>query len=319
MSALAPVDVLTFGEALGSFRAPARLRMGGGINLDVAGAELNVAIGLARLGHSVRWASKVGADEIGELTLRTLLAERVLVDSVVRDPAHPSALMLVDKPRADQARVQYYRTDSAASTLAESDLVPALAAKPRIVHATGITAALSKSASSATTFALRTAVAQGAIVSFDVNHRSQLWSAETAISVIGKFIPFISVLVASADELPLAAGGETDEQVAVEQLIAGGISEVVVKRGADGATAYSAAGRQDADAFRVSVVDTIGAGDAFTAGYLSAMLDGLDIEARLQRGVAAGACAVGSASDWQAAPERTELERLLTAADDVAR
>jgi 2-dehydro-3-deoxygluconokinase len=313
---LAPADVLTFGETMGSLRAAGLIRDGGRMDLSLAGAETNVAIGLARLGHSVRWVGRVGDDELGQLARRTLRAENVLADLAVTDPSRPTGLMLLDPRIADVSRVNYYRAGSAGSALSVTDLEPAFEAAPRLVHLTGITPALSASAAESTLWAAARARSVGALVSFDVNYRGKLWSREDARKVLAKLADSADIVIASEDELELVArpaagsGHPASEGDAMAALAERGVAEVVIKRGSRGASAWRAGHSYNVPAHPVRVVDTVGAGDAFTAGYLSALLDGGDLEARLERGAVLGAFAVSRSGDWAGLPFREDLELL---------
>jgi len=339
--ALAPADVLTFGETMGSLRSTGLIRDGGRMDLSLAGAETNVAIGLARLGHSVRWVGRVGDDELGQLARRTLRAENVLADLVAVDHSRPTGLMLLEPRIADVSRVNYYRAGSAGSALSVRDLDPAFEAVPRLVHLTGITPALSTTAAEATLWAASRARSLGAVVSFDVNYRGKLWSREDARKVLGELAGLADIVIASEDELDLVsrsaptgasqaaalprAGHAADalpgadqpadalanaEAEAVASLAERGVAEVVIKRGAHGATAWCDGRAYSVPAHPVRVLDTVGAGDAFTAGYLSALLDGGDVEAKLERAAVLGAFAVSRPGDWAGLPFREDLQLL---------
>ncbi|WP_319460696.1 sugar kinase [Micromonospora sp. RTP1Z1] len=304
------VDLLTFGEALVSLRSAGPLAAGGDLTMHLAGAESNVAIGVARLGHRAAWAGRVSDDELGGYLLRQLRAEGVGVDHVTRDPDRPAGLMFLERRTADLTRVRYHRADSAGSALSVEDLRPALAAGARVLHLTGITPALSDSAREATRWAAETASRSGALVCLDVNHRAKLWSRDEARAVLAPLAGHASVLVASADELDLVGEPGADEGSLVAGLLARGVATVLVKLGADGARAYTRDGVRHAAALPVTAVDTVGAGDAFTAGYLSGHLDGLDLAGRLRRAVTLGAFAVAGPGDWEALPRRDELSLL---------
>ncbi|WP_345364653.1 sugar kinase [Actinoallomurus liliacearum] len=310
------LEVVTIGEAMAALRGDGPLRLGGPLTLSMAGAEANVAIGLARLGHRVRWAGVVGADELGELVQRTLRAEGVDVGTVRQDPTAPTGLLLQEHRVAHVTRVHYYRSGSAGSALRADDADAALpAAEPaRFLHVTGITPALGPDPRLAVERAVRRAREAGTRICLDVNYRSRLWSPDLAARVLGELLPCVDVLIASEDELPLVAGGETGEERAAGQLLDTGIGEVVVKHGGAGARVWSAAGAVRMPARTVPVTGTVGAGDAFTAGYLSAVLDDLPIEDRLDRAVTVGAFAVAAAGDWEGLPTRAELP-LLSAPD----
>ncbi|RKR92352.1 2-dehydro-3-deoxygluconokinase [Micromonospora pisi] len=303
------VDVLTLGETMAAFRAPAPLRLGGTLSLSVAGAESNVAIGLARLGHRVSWIGVTGADEPGELIRRTLRAEGVDLTLARVDPDAPTGLILFEARVGDISRVTYYRSGSAGSRLSVDDVPAAFAAaerKPRILHVTGITAGLGDQPYAAVVAAVDAARAAGTLVCLDVNHRQRVWSVERAAAALRPLLPSIDLVVASDDEL----GVLSDHPDPVAALLAAGIPEVVVKHGGQGATSHTKRGSVHTPARSVPVLDTIGAGDAFVAGLLSGLLDRLDVADRLDRAVTTGAFAVATRGDWEGLPTRAELSLL---------
>ncbi|MFJ3591212.1 sugar kinase [Streptomyces sp. NPDC090231] len=301
-------DVLTFGETMAALRADRPLQLGGSLGLSVAGAESNVAIGLARLGHSVRWAGLTGTDEFGRLVLRTLRAEGVDISCAATTEAGPTGLVIFEPRVADLVRVRYYRDRSAGASLDPEHLGRALAEPARVLHVTGVTAALGAGPCEAVSAAVRAAPALGARVSLDVNYRSGLWSTAEAAGTLRPLARHVDILVASDDELPLIASERArTEEARVESLLDQGVGEVVIKRGADGAEVFHRGGSFALAAVAVPVRDTVGAGDAFVAGYLSALLDGEPVEARLDRAVTTGAFAVASSGDWEGLPRRDEL------------
>jgi 2-dehydro-3-deoxygluconokinase len=297
------VDVVTFGETMVALRSPGPLSVPGTLTARLAGAESTVAVGLARLGHRVRWVSRVGDDEYGSVLVRTLRGEGVDVSGVEVDPVRRTGLMIVSARTADITSITYYRAGSAASALSPDDV--ARLGPASILHVSGITPALSPSAAEA----VRAAVGSGSYgqVSLDVNFRSRLWSRESAADALRLLLPHLSVVIGSPDELLLLAdGGVTD-------LVARGL-DVVEKCGADGARLWPA-GSTPADvvevpAVPVTVVDVVGAGDAFTAGYLSAVLDHLVPRDRMLRAVQVAAFCVSTAGDYEGLPTRAELDRL---------
>ncbi len=290
-------SVLCLGEAMVTLRSQGRLRLGDPIIASVAGAESNVAIGLARLGHDVAWAGQVGSDELGELVLRTLRAEGVDV-RIRRDPARPTGLMFREQRTGDIIHVEYVRRGSAGSALEVALIEEAMDPAPVLLHVSGVTPALSESNAKATGAALRRARELRAVTSLDLNYRSRLWSPEEAGSAMRELLADVDVLFASADELTLVFG--TDPPGAP-------VAEVVVTHGADGAEAWESDRHARVAARSVRAVDPVGAGDAFVAGYLSARLDGLDLDGRLARGTDVAAVAVGAAGDWEGLPTRSEL------------
>ncbi len=316
----AAVDLLTFGESMVSLRSAGPLSAGGSLGMHVAGAESNVAVGVARLGHTVSWAGVVGADPHGEYILRQLRSEGIQVSHRV-DAGRSTGVMFLEQRTADLTRAFYYRAGSAGSTLKREDIDQALIAGPRVLHLTGITAALSPEAQAALEYAAERAAAEGVVVSLDVNYRSKLWTRDEARAVLAPLARHAGILIASDDELDLVASAaparksDDDAETALAaRLLEQGVGEVVVKRGAAGAGVHTASGRFEAPPVAVTSIDTVGAGDAFTAGYLSALLDGEDVAGRLQRGAVMGAFAVSTAGDWEGLPSRSELAMLGTAA-----
>ncbi|WP_422935218.1 sugar kinase [Sinomonas sp. P47F7] len=312
--------VLSLGEALVSLRSGAPLALGGPLTMHAAGAELNVAVGLARLGHASAWAGVIGDDELGTFVLRSLAAENVDTAGV-RRTSLPTAVMFLEARTPDVSRVFYHRAGAAGTALGMHDVDRILDRDVAWLHLTGITPALSEGARAATLHAAQICRDRGTPFSLDVNFRSKLWSATDAETVLPWLAEGAAVVIGSEDELGLVApcGAVDSVDSAAAELLAAGAEDVVVKLGARGAAAYTAGGRVEAPAFEVSVRDTVGAGDAFTAGYLSARLERLDVPARLRRGTALGAFAVGSHGDWEGLPRRDELGLLDTESGETHR
>ncbi|PWR06505.1 sugar kinase [Micromonospora acroterricola] len=304
------VDLLTVGESLVSLRAAGPLAVGGALTMHVAGAESNVAIGLARLGHRTAWVGRVSDDELGEYVLRQLRAEGVRVDGVTTDPERPAGLMFLERRTADLTRVRYHRAGSAGSALGVEDVRAPIAEGARVLHLTGITPALSDSAREAVTWAAETASRSGTLVCLDVNYRARLWTREEARAALTPLTTYASLVIASADELDLVDEPGAAESTVVARLAARGVDTVLVKLGADGVRAHTREGVRHVAAVPVTAVDTVGAGDAFSAGYLSGLLDGLDLDDRLRRAVTVGAFAVSSHGDWEGLPRRADLSLL---------
>ncbi|WP_112243853.1 sugar kinase [Kribbella monticola] len=299
-------DVLTLGEAMVSIRSKTALRMGGEAHLSVAGSESNVAIGLARLGHQAAWIGAVGNDEPGRLIQRTLRAEGVDTRYLRFSDESFTGFIAFDQPAHDITRVSYHRRGSAGSTLTAAECLAALEeTRPRLLHVTGITPALSDEAGAATLSAVRAAASGGVHVSFDVNYRGRLWSRADAAVVLRELLPHVDTVFASDDELDLL----TDASDPVTELLAS-VNEVVVTAGGKGAWSHTNAGTIHQPALPVTVVDSIGAGDAFVSGYLSGTLDELPTSARLDRATASGAFCVGAFGDWESLPTREELSLL---------
>jgi sugar/nucleoside kinase (ribokinase family) len=299
-------DLLTIGETMVSLRTARPMRLGGDAHLSIAGSESNVAIGLSRLGHQAAWLGAVGNDEPGRLIQRTLRAEGVDTSWLRFSDESFTGFIAFDQPSHDITRVSYHRRGSAGSTLTSAECLTALqTASPRLLHVTGITPALSDSTRAATLDVVRAAAESDVRVSLDVNYRARLWS-RTEATALRELLPFVHTVFASDDELDILTGASE----AVRDLLTSGITEVVVTAGGKGAWSHTTDATIHRPALPVTVVDSIGAGDAFVSGYLSGTLDNLSPESRLDRAITSGAFCVTATGDWESLPTRPDLTLL---------
>ncbi|MCU1411023.1 MAG: sugar kinase [Rhodoglobus sp.] len=300
--------VVTLGETMMVLAAASvgPLRHAQRLDLSIAGAESNVAIGVARLGVPARWLGRVGDDEAGRLITSILRGEGVDTRSVL-DCEAPTGLMLKARRTSHATSVTYYRSGSAGSRLSPADLDDTLFDDAAVLHVTGITPALSESCAAAVAAAVDRAKGAGLSISLDINYRSRLWAASAAAAALAPLVARADLLFAGPEEAALLVAPDVD---ALSALAALGPSEVVLKRGSLGSRALIDGEFHDVPAFAVDAIDPVGAGDAFSAGYLAARCRGLDPAARLRVASAAGAFAVTSASDWQAGPTWDELDLL---------
>ncbi len=322
-------SVVTMGETMALLDAPASGRLGAGsaLPLGIGGAESNVAIGLARLDVDCAWISRVGDDALGSFVIREIRAEGVRV-LVRRDPGAPTGLMLKEHHDGRPWRVRYYRSGSAASLLSRADVDAAAAAiaEASVLHLTGITAALGPGPLAAIEHATQIARDAGTLVSFDVNHRATLWPDHLAAPVLARLCASADLVFAGPEEAALVMGGDEpagaatfDEGEALARALAKrGPRTVVVKLGALGAVAVSGDQVDRAPAHTVTVVDPVGAGDAFAAGYLSELVAGGTLSQCLHMGNALGAAVCEVRGDWEGLPTRDELRR-RTSSSDVLR
>lgn len=298
------MSVLCWGEALVTVNRPADQPppVGGRCWMSVAGAEMNVAIGLARLGHAVRWSTAVGDDELGDLVVRAARGEGVAVEAQ-RGPRRTALLVKLARPD-DEPSVHYYRDGSA---FAVAPPRPALAGASHLML-TGITPALSPACRVAARELSTAARAAGLRVCCDLNLRRRLWSEAEAAAELRWHCANTDLVFAAGDEAALLVGDAPPAEQA-RRLCGLGARQAVVKAGA---VAVSGGGDGTAAAPRLAGVvvrDPIGAGDAFDAGYLSAVLDGQDPAAALARGHRCAAAVCRTFGDWEGFPSRRELER----------
>ena len=312
------MTVLTFGETMALFGAigTGSLAHTHTAHLGMGGAESNVAIALRRLGVEVSWFGRVGRDSMGDLIERQLRAEGITAD-VIRDPDAITGLMVKERRTATTTRVWYYRSGSAGSRLSISDIPEHPLETATLLHITGITPALSDSARETTLECVRRARQRGVPVSFDLNYRHALWSPEQARPIYRQLIALSDIVFAGADEAAIAVG-PGDPIDLIRRLRALGPTEAIIKLGDRGTVADIDGDLHTVPAIPVSVVDSVGAGDGFVAGYLAERLTGKSAADRLRTAVTVGAFACTVAGDWEGMPRRDELG-LLTVGEPVAR
>ncbi|MFT4046314.1 MAG: sugar kinase [Solimonas sp.] len=304
-------DVVTYGEAMAVFVAEQTgpLAQVERFTKRAAGAELNVAIGLARLGFRVGWRSRLGADSFGRFLLDTLAAEGLDASGVVIDASRPTGFYL--KSRSDDGRdpqVEYYRKYSAASQLSLADYDAAWFGQARHVHLSGIGPALSDAA-----FELALRIAEGARqtgqrLTFDPNLRPQLWrSREEMVERLNRVAACAHWVMPGLEEGRVLTGRETPRDVAGFYLAAGA-EGVVIKLGAQGAYVHTRQGEAVIPAPSVpQVVDTVGAGDGFAVGFISGLLEGHDPLRAAARGNWVGGLAIQVKGDSEGLPSRAQL------------
>lgn len=293
---------------IGSLRHVTELALG------IGGAESNVAVGLQRLDIDTGWLGRVGDDVLGERVARELRAEALDVRCIV-DSGAPTGLMMKERSTSASTNVLYYRSGSAGSRLSPTDIPSGWIEDAELLHVSGITALVSESARACVSEAIDRAHAAGTHVSFDINYRSALAGTDVAGSILRWFADRADFVFGGAEEMQLIRPGLGAAEAA-RAITREGRREVILKRGAEGATVFIEDSATEAPGYIVEVVDTVGAGDAFVAGYLSAMLDGLSISERLQRANACGALLCMSYGDWEASPHRADIERFGDAAAD---
>ncbi|UYG07549.1 sugar kinase [Halomonas sp. M4R1S46] len=313
-----PPEILAFGEAMTLFvaDAPGDLAEVEHFQRRIAGADTNVAIGLARLGFHVGWLSRVGDDAFGRYIRRTLEAEGLNCRHLARDPAHPTGLVFKERAEGGaDPHVEYYRRGSAASRLAPDDAAAVDFASARHLHATGIPPAISASCRELSWHMLEHARRAGASISFDPNLRPGLWASEA------EMCDTLNAMAGHADwVLPGLAEGRRLTGLETPHDIAGfyldrGARAVIIKLGPEGSYYRGTLGGQeeslDVPGIAVrEVVDTVGAGDGFAVGVVSALLDGRSPREALNRGNLIGALAVQVLGDMEGLPSRARLDEL---------
>jgi sugar/nucleoside kinase (ribokinase family) len=307
-----PLDVITFGEAMMMLVAdrPGPLELAETFSKRTAGAETNVAIGLARLGLKVGWASRLGADSMARYLLGAMQAEGIDCSHVACDPAQRTGFLIKGRVSdGSDPPIEYHRKGSAASLIVPDDIDAAWLTSARHLHATGVFPALNANTYAAADRTLDLMRASGRTISFDPNLRPTLWpSRERMVEGINALAAKADWVLPGIEEGRLLTGQSTPADIAAWYLDRGA-KAVVVKLGAEGAYFRNAEGEQGTvPGVPVPVVvDTVGAGDAFAVGVISAWLEGLSWHQALRRANWIASRALQVIGDMEGLPTRREL------------
>ena len=306
------LDVITIGEAMAMFVATETGELADAEHFvkRVAGAELNVATGLARLGMNVCWISRVGDDSFGRFVLNSLKKENIDTRGVTVDGRYATGYQLKSKAEnGTDPIVEYFRKGSAASHLSTEDFHAAAFNKTRHLHLSGVAAALSATSYELLEHAAAAMKAQGKTISFDPNLRPVLWKSEAEmVEKLNRLAFQADWVLPGLKEGVILTGQQSPEGIA-DFYLQRGVKAVVIKTGPDGAWYKTASGEQGAVApVKVdNVVDTVGAGDGFAVGVISALLEGKTMQQAVRRGNKIGSLAIQVLGDSEGLPTREEL------------
>ncbi|WP_127588643.1 sugar kinase [Paenibacillus koleovorans] len=312
-------EVVTFGESMGLLMptGPKGIEFSAHFEKSVAGAESNLAIGIARLGHTAGWFGSLGSDPLGKYILKLIRGEGVDVSRATLSDAGPTGL-IVREVVSGKSSVYYYRRNSAASLMGTGQLDESYIAQARILHVTGITAALSASCREAVREAIRIAKKHGVLVCFDPNLRLKLWTIEEARPVLLELAAQADYFLPGLDELKLLY--QTDDfdaiiaklnELSAVSIVKGGDDETyVVERGTVEAVPYFKAER---------VVDTVGAGDGFCAGFITGLLKGYTHAEAVRIGNLIGCMVVQMEGDWEGLPTWDQVQAFLNKTAHIER
>lgn len=311
------MKIVLVGEPMGLFMAnePGELSEVKTFTSAIAGAEYNVAVGLARLGHQPAYCTRLGDDPFGEKILAGLRGNGISTALATVAPGELTGFMMKSTTREGDPKIAYYRKGSAASRITPEDVDRLDLIGCEWLHVTGIFPAISESALAATKRLIARAKKQGMTVSFDPNLRPQLWeSREVMIRTLNELAENADLVLPGVSEGELLTGGQRPEDIAAFYH-GKGVPRVVVKVGAKGAF-FSQAGREQglAEGFPVrQIVDTVGAGDGFAAGVISALAEGLSLGEAVARGNIIGAVQISHKGDNEGLPTRVQLEQVIQA------
>ena len=304
-------QVLTIGEAMGLLIAnrPGDLAEVEQFSRHVCGAELNYAVGMARLGHDVFYISKVGRDPFGNSICRFLRENCVHTDYIGMDEEHMTGFQMKEMVREGDPAVANIRKYTAFSFMTPDDVQSICWDGVTHLHATGIPLAVSASCRQTVVALMQEARRRGVSVSFDTNLRPMLWpDQETMAQAINDAAQYADIVMPGLSEGQILTGLETEKDIARYYLEHGATLVVVKLGGSDGAYVCSRERDVYVPSYRVDhVVDTVGAGDGFAVGFTSAWLEGLSLEEAARRGAAIGAMVIQVAGDNEGLPTREQL------------
>lgn len=278
----------------------------------VGGAESNVATALAKLNHTVGWFSKLSNDEFGRYLISTIRGEGVDTSRVILDENNSTGIIFKEYYQRSNPNVYYYRKNSAASTISPDDIDEEYIKSAKILHLTGITPALSESAREAVYKAIEIAKANDVLISFDPNVRLKLWTVDEAKKVLIDIANKADIIMPGLDEAELLLG-ITDKDEVCDYFLNKNAKIVAVKLGADGCYIKTKDQSYLAPGYDVSdmIVDTVGAGDGFAAGFLCGYLDNLSLKEIGEYANGMGAMATLSSGDMTGYPYFDQLMEFI--------
>ena len=317
-------DLVAFGEAMLRLSPPdfKRLEQTTTLDVNIAGAELNVAIGVSRLGLKCSWVSKLPDNPLGRMIANKARELGVDISHVLWEKQGRAGLFFLEfgaTPRASS--VMYDRADSSFSNLLSGELNwDQILKGVKCFHVTGITPSLSKSAAEVTIEALKKAKEKGCIVSMDLNYRAKLWEPETAQNTLTPMMKYVNILITTSGDTRAILGLEAENDDRLAQILLErfplDVAAVSFREGSSvWRCRWSGIARTRDAAYRtctydIDIVDQVGRGDSFAAGFLYGYLSTGDVQMGLDYGVAFAALKHSFPGDFNWCT-RQEVEALL--------
>lgn len=303
-------EVILFGEPMALFVADTfgPLEEVEHFTRSLAGAEVNVCIGLTRLGHKATYITRLGDEPLGHYIENFLKKEGIGTEFITYDPVYKTGFQLKNKVISGDPYVPYYRKGSAASHISVKEINEIDFTGVKVVHVTGIPPALSSSCKEAAYRLIERAKENNIYITFDPNLRPALWeSKELMIQTINDLASKCDMILPGTEEGLILMGSEEPEKISdfYQKL---GAKTVITKLGAKGAYVRHKNESYEVPGFKVEkVIDTVGAGDGFAAGIISGILEGLPLKECVLRGNAVGSIQVMHISDNEGLPTKKEL------------
>lgn len=304
--------VMTIGDAMITFNPSVQgpLRFVESFNRKVGGAELNFAIGCARLGLESKWVSRLGKDEFGRVIYNFTRGEGVDVSEVKLVEGYPTSLNFKEINGDGSGKTFYYRYHSPITTLTPEKVKEEWLADVDLLHLTGVFMAVDPNNVKVVKRLVEIAKDKGVPVSFDPNIRLKLWTIEEARKAYNEIFPYVDILLTGLDEIRLIIGKDSAEDLGdfADQY---GIKDLVIKDGANGSRLYRDGNWTEAPGFSVNPIDTVGAGDGFDSGYVYGWLNDLNPEQLLRFANGVGALVTTVSGDNEGLPYLEEVSAFI--------
>lgn len=298
-------DLYTFGEIMALFLTQDRDSVVTATSFErlAAGAEANVSVAVSRLGLSAYFYTRLGQDQLGDAVLADLRREGVSVDDV-RRTSDFTGILIRNTGQSSALEATYARRGSAATGIEPNDIDLDVMGNSRWLHVAGISAAISRSAREAVAYALNHARALNINISLDLNIRRKLWSEAEAAVVLLPMAHDLDVLIGGVAEYQ-AVFGVSDPETCLQKAVDRGVVYAIMTSAELPVRVRSGAERFDVAPPRVTSIDPVGAGDAFTGGVIAGLLAGLDIRAAVVQGTVCGSHVAAHRGDWAGLPTGT--------------
>lgn len=277
----------------------------------VGGAESNFATGLARLGHKVSYMSKVGNDPFGRRILKSIRSEGIDTTYFRMMEEAPTGLLFKEQKFSDTMNVYYYRGASAASRMEKEDLPEEIFSELKYLHITGVTPALSNSCKELVSEAIDLARKYKVKIIFDPNIRFKLWDRKEAFTVLNAIADKADYILAGMEEAAFLTNQKEIGSIC-RTLQTNEQQVIVIKRGSESTVLYENGNFKEISAVKVNnVIDPVGAGDAFAAGFVHGLLQNCHLEQCIRFGNTLGARVIQQYGDVEGLPSLVELNEEL--------
>lgn len=304
--------VLTIGDGLITMNPLANgpLRFVTNFERKMGGAELNFAIGMSRLGIDCKWISRLGADEFGRAIYNFARGEGVDVSEIKYEAGFPTSLNFKQINGDGSGETFYYRDNSPITRLNAHSITDEMLEDVTLVHVTGVFLSIYKESLEVVETLLKKAQEKGITVSFDPNLRLKMWTIKEARTTFESIYPYVDIMLTGLDELKLLTEKNSKDDF-LEFAKEHNIKDLVIKDGGNGAALLKDGSWSEYEAFKVNVIDTVGAGDGFNVGYIYGYLNDFDRDETMKYANGIGALVTTVSGDNEGLPYKEQLEAFI--------